>query len=117
MNHLPIYRTFQYRCIPPLGLYRLLSTWEVPAGTGRNLACQLHGGAPPPTGGLTLFSLYVALSRSSGRSSIRLLREFDDELFRKGHRAELLEENDGLEELNTKTLAWRKEIGRDTRTP
>ena len=89
----------------------------MPAGAGRNLACQLHSGAPPPTGGLTLFNLYVALSRNSGRSSIHLLREFDDQLFLKGHQAELLEENDGLEELNTKTLAWWKEMGRDTRTP
>ena len=89
----------------------------MPAGTGRNLACQLHSGAPPPIGGLTLFNLYVALSRSSGHSSNHLLRKFDDELFQKGHRAELLEENDGLEELNTETLAWWKEMGRDTRTP
>ena len=29
--------------------------------------------ATPPTGGLSLFNLYVALSRSSGRSTIRLL--------------------------------------------
>jgi hypothetical protein len=37
--------------------------------------------ATPPTSGLDLFNLYVALSRSSGRSSIWLLRDFDDELF------------------------------------
>jgi hypothetical protein len=36
----------------------------------------------PPTGALDLFNLYVALSRSSGRESIRLLRDFDDELFK-----------------------------------
>ena len=33
--------------------------------------------ATPPTGGLNLFNLYVALSCSSGRSSIGLLRDFD----------------------------------------
>jgi hypothetical protein len=35
----------------------------------------------PPTGKLTLFSAYVALSRSKGRDRIRLLRGFDPELF------------------------------------
>ncbi|KAJ7643178.1 hypothetical protein B0H17DRAFT_959878 [Mycena rosella] len=32
----------------------------------------------PPSGTLSLFNLYVALPRSSGRESIRLLRDFDD---------------------------------------
>jgi hypothetical protein len=31
----------------------------------------------PPSGSLTLFNIYVALSRSSGRETIRLLRGFD----------------------------------------
>ena len=35
----------------------------------------------PPTGGLTPFNAYVALSRSSGRETIRLLRDFDEDLF------------------------------------
>ncbi|TFK91367.1 hypothetical protein K466DRAFT_458945, partial [Polyporus arcularius HHB13444] len=30
----------------------------------------------PPSGKLSLFNLYVALSRSSGRGTIRLLRDF-----------------------------------------
>ncbi|KAJ3729826.1 hypothetical protein C8R42DRAFT_570361 [Lentinula raphanica] len=33
--------------------------------------------ASPPTGALNLFNIYVALSRSSGRDSIQLLRDFD----------------------------------------
>lgn len=38
--------------------------------------------APPPTGGaLNIFNTYVALSRSSGRDTIRLLRNFKEELF------------------------------------
>ena len=72
--------------------------------------------ATPPTGGLTLFNLYVALSRSSGRSTIRLLRDFDDKLFWAGHSAELLAENDRINELDEKTLEWWKEMGRDTRS-
>ena len=35
----------------------------------------------PPTGHITAFNAYVALSRSRGRSSIRLLRDFDRKLF------------------------------------
>ena len=39
--------------------------------------------ASPPTGTLNLFNLYVALSRSAGRHSIRLLRDFDDRIFKR----------------------------------
>ncbi|KAJ6622669.1 hypothetical protein B0H10DRAFT_2340322 [Mycena sp. CBHHK59/15] len=60
----------------------------------------------PPSGGLSLFNLYVALSRSSGRETIRLLRDFDDTMFQKGHKAELLAEDERLEALNKKTLEW-----------
>jgi hypothetical protein len=35
----------------------------------------------PPTGTLSPFSVYVALSRSRGRDTIRLLRDFDENLF------------------------------------
>jgi ATP-dependent exoDNAse (exonuclease V) alpha subunit len=34
----------------------------------------------PPTGGLTPFNVYVALSRSRGQDNIRLLRDFDEKL-------------------------------------
>ena len=83
---------------------------------GQTIQAVMVDIATPPTGGLTLFNLYVALSRSSGRSTIRLLRDFDDKLFRAGHCAELLAENDRIDELNNKTSKWWKEMGRDTRT-
>ena len=35
----------------------------------------------PPTGSLSPFSVYVALSRSRGRKTIRILRDFDPALF------------------------------------
>jgi ATP-dependent exoDNAse (exonuclease V) alpha subunit len=35
----------------------------------------------PPTRSLSPFSVYVALSRSRGRDTIRLLRDFDPNLF------------------------------------
>jgi hypothetical protein len=62
--------------------------------------------ANPPHGALSLFNLYVALSRSSGRSTIRLLRDFDEKVFMKPHDADLVEEDKRLEELNTSTKAW-----------
>ena len=62
--------------------------------------------ASPPTSGLSLFNLYVALSRSSGRNTIRLLRDFDDDAFLQAHVPELLEEDERLEELDISTRRW-----------
>jgi len=62
--------------------------------------------ATPPTSGLSLFNLYVALSRSSGRNTIRLLRDFDDETFLQAHVPELLEEDERLGEFDTSTKGW-----------
>ena len=62
--------------------------------------------ASPPTSGLSLFNLYVALSRSSGRNTIRLLRDFDDKMFLQGHVPELLEEDERLGELDDVTREW-----------
>ncbi|KAJ7112356.1 hypothetical protein C8R44DRAFT_742034 [Mycena epipterygia] len=66
--------------------------------------------AAPPTGSLSLFNLYVvALSRSSDRETIHLLRDFDDELFMKSHYPMLLAE-DGLKALNEQTERWWDEM-------
>ena len=46
----------------------------------------------PPTGSLSPFSIYVALSRSRGRDTIRLLRDFDPNLFQ-NHPSEALRED------------------------
>ena len=55
--------------------------------------------ASPPTGALSLFNLYVVLSRSSGRASIRLLHNFDDKLFMASHNPALVDEDERLESL------------------
>lgn len=65
---------------------------------------------PPPPGTLSLFSLYVALSRSSGRGTIRLLRDFDKKLFMQSHSTDLLEFDDRLLELNGSTKLWWKRM-------
>lgn len=49
--------------------------------------------APVPHGRLSLFNLYVALSRSSGRETIRLLRDFDEDDFKQPHDAYLMIED------------------------
>jgi len=54
----------------------------------------------PPTGSLSPFSAYVALSRSRGRDTIRLLRDFDPNLFQ-NHPSEALRlDMKRLEQLN-----------------
>ena len=69
--------------------------------------------APLPRGTLSLFNLYVALSRTSGRDTIRLLRDFDDDMFFNlkfaSHDPELLAEDERFEILNKKTKDWYEE--------
>jgi len=60
----------------------------------------------PPTGKLTPFNAYVALSRSRGRNSIRLLRDFDERLFTR-HPSEYLRLEDerlGILDRRTKEM-------------
>lgn len=63
--------------------------------------------AKPPTGSLTLFNVYVALSRSSGRGTIRLLRDFDEEVLLKPLDEHLALEDDRLRRLDKETeVRW-----------
>jgi ATP-dependent exoDNAse (exonuclease V) alpha subunit len=59
--------------------------------------------AKPPSGGLTGFNAYVALSRSRGRETIRLLRDFDEKLFTVHPNEQLRREDQRLEALEKKT--------------
>lgn len=61
----------------------------------------------PPSGGLTGFNAYVALSRSSGRETIRLLRDFENKLFTQHPNEDLRIEDRRLEEEDRKTwIRW-----------
>ncbi|KAM6492008.1 hypothetical protein JOM56_012646, partial [Amanita muscaria] len=71
--------------------------------------------ANPPTGNLSLFNLYVVLSRSSGRESIRVLCDFDPTVFEKAHDPELLGEDDRLQALNQLTVVWADQMFNETR--
>jgi len=58
--------------------------------------------APPPTGGTSAFSTYVALSRSRGRDRIRILREYDVDTFLHHPSEDLRKEMDRLQTLSKK---------------
>ena len=70
--------------------------------------------ASPPSGKLSLFNLYVALSRSSGRETIRLLREFDDEIFLQAHEPELALEDERLDKLDNATKMWWQKLNSES---
>jgi PIF1-like helicase len=57
----------------------------------------------PPTGSSSPFSVYVALSRSRGRDTIRLLRDFDPNLFQNHPSEALREDMRRLQKLNEET--------------
>ena len=59
----------------------------------------------PPTGTLSGFNAYVALSQSRGRNTIRLLRDFDDKFFTIHPNEDLRKEDDKLRELEKETLS------------
>ncbi|KAJ7804413.1 hypothetical protein B0H14DRAFT_2383716, partial [Mycena olivaceomarginata] len=61
---------------------------------GQTIPYVLVDIASPPSGTLSLSNLYVALLQSSGHESIRLL----------------LEEDNRLESLNSRTQQWWKEM-------
>jgi hypothetical protein len=62
--------------------------------------------AKPPTGPLTIFNVYIILSKSSGRSSIRLLREFIESLLYQAMDPVLFEDDERLELLDVETRKW-----------
>ncbi|KAG1816357.1 uncharacterized protein BJ212DRAFT_1271759 [Suillus subaureus] len=66
---------------------------------GQTIPYVLVDIATPPTGGLNLFNLYIALSQSSGC-----------------HCLELLVEDDRLKELDERTKVWWTKMGKPSTT-
>ncbi|KAG8736848.1 hypothetical protein FRC10_008796 [Ceratobasidium sp. 414] len=62
--------------------------------------------APPDGGRLSLANLYVALSRSSGRETIRILRDFNEKLLAQPLDPDPAADDERLEELEAKTKLW-----------
>jgi hypothetical protein len=78
---------------------------------GQTIESAIVDIATPPSGGpLSMFNLYVALSRSSGRDTIRILRDFDAELLMQPVDHDLAKEDSRLKEKEMSTkLWWEKE--------
>ena len=63
-----------------------------------------------PAGTLSLFNLYLALSRSPGCTSILLLPHFDERLFMVSHDLALVDEDERLGKLDTATKLWYEQM-------
>ena len=70
---------------------------------GQTMECVIVDISRPPSGSLSPFSVYVALSRSRGRKTIRILRDFDPVLFMHHPSEDLRVEMERLEHLNKMT--------------
>jgi hypothetical protein len=70
---------------------------------GQTMECVIVDISKPPSGSLSPFSVYVALSRSRGRKSIRILRDFDPALFMHHPSEDLRNDMIRLEQLDEKT--------------
>ncbi|EAU80832.2 hypothetical protein CC1G_04942 [Coprinopsis cinerea okayama7 len=60
----------------------------------------------PPTGNISPFNVYVALSRSRGREHIRLLRDFDEGLLTRHPSEDLRREMMRIRALDAETTEW-----------
>ncbi|OJA12708.1 hypothetical protein AZE42_02890 [Rhizopogon vesiculosus] len=76
---------------------------------GQTIANLIIDIGTPPTGGLTFFNVYVALSRGHGRGNIRLLRDFDENLLMTYPCEYLRLEDERLARLDDETEKWWKE--------
>lgn len=72
---------------------------------GQTMECVLVDLGKPPTGTLTGFTVYVTLSRSRGRDTVRILRDFDTTLFTRHPSERLQDEDIRLCDLKKQTLA------------
>ncbi|KAF8799801.1 hypothetical protein BYT27DRAFT_7067086, partial [Phlegmacium glaucopus] len=70
---------------------------------GQTLEYVIVDIAKPPSGKLSPFGVYVALSRSRGRQMIQILRDFDAELFMHHPSEDLRQEMARLEQLDGET--------------
>ncbi|KAF8572878.1 hypothetical protein K439DRAFT_1377173, partial [Ramaria rubella] len=71
-------------------------------------------GIPPSGGKLSMFNLYVALSRSSGQETVQLLRDFNENIFMQELGIHLELEDQRLRELNEKMKDWWGSMCRDS---
>ena len=70
---------------------------------GQTMECVIVDISKPPSGSISPFSVYVALSRSRGRNTIRILRDFDPSLFMHHPSEDLRADMERLERLDERT--------------
>lgn len=70
---------------------------------GQTMECIIVDISKPPSGSLSPFSVYVALSRSRGRKTIRILRDFDHALFMHHPSEDLRTDMERIQQLDEKT--------------
>ena len=78
---------------------------------GQTISHMVVNIATPPIGRLSLFNLYITLSHSSGRATIRLLCDFNNKPFQVLHSPNLLAKDERPEELDRNTREWRQKMG------
>jgi ATP-dependent exoDNAse (exonuclease V) alpha subunit len=83
---------------------------------GQTMECVIVDIANPPSGKLSPFNVYVALSRSRGRKTIRILRRFDPALFMHHPSEDLRIEMEKLRHLDRTTKATHVEGARISTT-
>jgi hypothetical protein len=106
----PITKTFKVRCKDETMIVSRTQLPITPAyaftdyrGQGQTIVPVIVDIGRPPTGGITPFNAYVALSRAKGRQSIRLLRDFEDHMLQE-HPSEYLRiEDERLKRLDKET--------------
>ena len=79
------------RCLPTITAGYAFTDYK---SQGQTIECVIVDLGKSPWGALTAFNAYVALSRSCGHSTIRLLWDFKDKLFTMHPFEELRDEDD-----------------------
>ena len=77
---------------------------------GQTIAPIIVDIGQPPTGAITPFNVYVALSRVKGRDSICLLCDFDKCLLQQHPNEHLHVEDERLKKLDEETERWWKVV-------
>ena len=72
---------------------------------GQMMECVIIDISKPPTGKLSVFGVYVALSRSRGRNTICILRNFDPDLLMHHPSEDLRVDMARLEQIDERTRA------------
>lgn len=97
----PLRRTIVRRQFPITGAYAFTDY----RAQGQTLRYVIIDISKPPSGNITLVNLYVALSRGIGRDNIRILRDFNEDLFF-GHLDEDIQQED--ERLEAQAIATKE---------